>query len=124
MARAQKHFERAINLDPQFALAHAEFGHLFLQCGVYGLMPPLDALPLMRMEARRAVAIDPSLPEGHAMLGTAAAMFDFDWSDAERHFRRAMTHGVVTPLVIGTTLFTVFCQLGTLRKPLTTIRSA
>ena len=111
MARAQKHFERAIDLDPQFALAHAEFGHLFLQCGVYGLMPPLDALPLMRMEAQRAVAIDPSLPEGHAMLGTAAAMFDFDWSDAERHFRRAMTHGVVTPLVHRN--YALYCLLPT-----------
>jgi len=99
MARAQKHFERAIDLDPQFALAHAEFGHLFLQFGGYGLMPPRDALPLMRKEARRAVAIDPSLPEGHAMLGTAAAMLDFDWPEAERHFRLAMAHGVVPPLV-------------------------
>jgi tetratricopeptide (TPR) repeat protein len=99
MARAQTHLERAIDLDPQFALAHAEFGHLFQQFGVYGLMPPRDAFPLMRTEARRALAIDPSLPEGHAMMGTAAAMVDFDWPDAERHFQRAMAQKIVPPSV-------------------------
>ena len=33
------------------------------------------------------------------MLGTAAAWFDFDWPEAERHFRFAMAQGAVTPLV-------------------------
>ena len=65
----------------------------------YGVMSPRDALPLMREEARRALAIDPLLPEGHAMLGTAAAWFDFDWPEAERHFRFAMAQGAVAPLV-------------------------
>ena len=37
---AQKHFERAIELDPQFAAAHAELGHLFGQIGGYGVMAP------------------------------------------------------------------------------------
>jgi Tfp pilus assembly protein PilF len=29
LVRAREHFERAIALDPQFALAHAEFAHLY-----------------------------------------------------------------------------------------------
>jgi len=111
MARAQKHFERAIELDPQFAVAHAEFGHLFHQLATYGFMPPREALPLMRKEARRALAIDASLPEGHAMLGTAAAMFDYDWPEAERHFRLAMAHGVVPPLVH--LYYALYCLLPT-----------
>ena len=95
MARAQKHFARAIELDPQFALAHAELGHVFGRLGGYGVMPPRDALPLMRQEVRKALAIDPLLPEGHAMLGTVAAMFDYDWPEAERQFQLAMAHGAV-----------------------------
>ena len=98
MSRAQEHFERAIALDPQFALAHAELGHFFHRLAIYGLMPPREALPLMRDEARKAIAIDASLPEGHAMLGTAAAMFDYNWPEAERHFQLAMAEGAA-PLV-------------------------
>ena len=69
-----------------------------LLCG-YGVISPREALPRMREEAREALAIDPHLPEGHAMLGTAAAWFDFDWPEAERHFRFAMAQGAVSPLV-------------------------
>jgi eukaryotic-like serine/threonine-protein kinase len=94
MARAQDHFERAIALDPLFALAHAEFAHLYHLLGVYGVMAPLDAIPLMRIHTLRALEIDPSLPEGHAMLATVS-MFHFDWTEAERHFQFAMGHGAV-----------------------------
>ncbi len=99
MARAQKHFERAIELDPRFAVAHAELAHLFGQFGGYGVLPPRTALPLMREEARKALAIDPLLPEGHAMLGTVAAWFDYDWPEAERHFKYAMSLNAVPPVV-------------------------
>jgi len=97
MARARDHFEQALVLDSQFALAHAEFGHLFHRLAIYGLMPPLEALPLCRAQARQALELDPSLPAGHAMLGTAAAMYDYDWEEAERHFRLAMPSGAVAP---------------------------
>jgi serine/threonine-protein kinase len=95
---AREYFERAIALDPQFALAHAEYGHLYHQMGVYGVMTPLDAMPLMRRQTNRALEIDPSLPEGRAMLGTVA-MFDFDWTEVERQFQLAMAQGVVSSRV-------------------------
>ena len=94
MARAREHFEHAIALDPQFALAHAEFAHLYHLLSIYGVMAPLDAIPLMRIHTRRALEIDPSLPEGQAMLATVS-MFDFDWTEAERQFQFAMGHGAV-----------------------------
>jgi serine/threonine protein kinase/tetratricopeptide (TPR) repeat protein len=92
LARAQTCLARAIALDPQFALAHAELGHVFHRLAIYGLKPPREALPLMRQEVRKALAINPSLPEGQAMLGTVAAMFDYDWPEAERRFQLALAH--------------------------------
>ena len=94
MVRARDHFERAISLDPRFALAHAEFAHLYHLLAIYGVLAPLETLPLIREHTRRALEIDPSLPEGQAMLATVA-MFDFDWPEAERQFRLAMSHGAV-----------------------------
>src|SRR5688572_5235444 len=91
---AREYLDRAIALDPQFALAHAEYGHLYHQMAVYGVMPRLDAIPRMRRHTHRALEIDPSLPEGRAMLGTVA-MFDFDWIEVERQFRLAMAQGAV-----------------------------
>jgi eukaryotic-like serine/threonine-protein kinase len=111
MARAKKHFERAIEVDPQFAVAHAELGQLFGQVAGYGVMPPGDALPLMREQARQALAIDPLLPEGHATLGSVAAWFDYDWTAAERHFRRAMAQGAIPPMVRRS--YAMYCLLPT-----------
>jgi eukaryotic-like serine/threonine-protein kinase len=99
IGRGRACFERAIQLDAQFPLAHAEFGHLFALSTIYGLLPPREALPRLREEAQAALDIDPALPEGHAMLGLAAAMFDYDWSEAEQQFRLAMPSGAVPPRV-------------------------
>jgi tetratricopeptide (TPR) repeat protein len=62
-------------------------------------MPPRDALPRVRAEARRALDIEPNLAEGHAMLGAASAMFDFDWPEAERQFQLALANGTSHPHV-------------------------
>ena len=99
MGRSQEHFERAIALDPAFALAHAERGHIFARLAIYGLMPAHEAMPRVRTEARAAIDIDPSLPEGHAMLGLVAAMYDYDWTEAERQFRLALAHEAAHALV-------------------------
>jgi tetratricopeptide (TPR) repeat protein len=99
LAVAKDCFEQAIALDPQFALAHAELGHLFHRYAIYGLMPPRDALARVRAAARRALEIDPHLAEGHAMLGTVSAMFDFDWPEAERQFQLALADGASQPHV-------------------------
>ena len=123
MERAQKHFERAIELDPQFALAHAELGHLFYQFGTYGLMAPREALPLIRKEARRALEIDTSLPEGHAILvrlrrWTSTGLKPSgisSWRWLMEPFRRGY---------IGTTRCTVSCRLDVPRRPCTIRRLA
>jgi eukaryotic-like serine/threonine-protein kinase len=99
LAVAKDCLEQAIALDPQFAVAHAELGHLFLRYAIYGLMPPRDALARVRAEARRALDMDPNLAEGHAMLGSVSAMFDFDWPEAERQFQLALADGASHPHV-------------------------
>ena len=90
MARSKEWYERAIALDPGFALAHSMFGFHFAQLANYGLLPAHEAMPLVRSEARKALAIDPSLPEGHATLGLVAGLYDYDWQEASRRFELAM----------------------------------
>ena len=90
MARSKEWYERAIALDPGFALAHSMFGFHFAQLANYGLLPAHEAMPLVRSEARKALAIDPSLPEGHATLGLVAGLYDYDWQEAARRFELAM----------------------------------
>ena len=92
MSRSRECFEEAILLDPEFALAHSAFGNYFAQLATYDLLPAHEAMPRVRLEARKALDIDPSLQEGHAMLGMVAALYDYDWTEAERHFQLATAH--------------------------------
>src|SRR5262245_40254955 len=90
MARSKQWYERAIALDPGFALAHSMFGFHFAQLANYGLLPAHEAMPLVRSEAHKALAIDRSLPEGHATPGLVAGLYDYDWQEAARRFELAM----------------------------------
>lgn len=90
LARSQEWFEQAIARDPNFALAHSMFAFHYSQLANYGLLPAHIAMPLVRREAGKALEIDPALPDGHAMLGMVAALYDYDWPEAERRLLLAM----------------------------------
>ena len=95
LPRAKEYFEQAIALDPKFALAHCEYGSYFLGMALAGALPANQALPMVRSQAQKALELDPSLPEGHAMLGVVAAYLEYDWKEAERRFRLAMARDPV-----------------------------
>jgi eukaryotic-like serine/threonine-protein kinase len=99
LARGKAYLEQAIALDQEFALAHCGYADHFLLIASSGYLPAHEAMPRVREEARKALEIDPSLPEAHAMLGIVAALYDYDWKEAERRFHLAMAHDPVPPRV-------------------------
>lgn len=88
-------FERAVMLDPKFAVAHASiaeaYAFLSIASATIDAMPPREVVPLALAAARRALAIDDRLSEAHAVLGHAALNFDWDWPAAEAHLQRAIS---------------------------------
>ena len=66
------HFDRATQLDPDFALAWAGLGLTYALVPFYGRAIPFEtALAKSREAADRAVALDPELPQAHAAVGQA-----------------------------------------------------
>jgi hypothetical protein len=90
--RGLEHFERAIALDPEFALAHAGLADCYcvMGAGEFGIFPPRQVMPKAQVAAARAVALDDSLAETHSALATVKFWYDWDWSGAEREFQRAI----------------------------------
>jgi serine/threonine protein kinase/Tfp pilus assembly protein PilF len=99
LAQCKEFLEQAIALDPEFAVARCGYAYYYCVLTSAGYMPAHDAMPLVREEAGKALAIDPSLQEAHAILGVVAGTYDHDWKEAERCFRRAMVHEPMPPTV-------------------------
>ncbi len=97
MARALELYEQAIAMEPGYALPHFELGWYWHMLAFFGLKPARLAMPLAREAALRALAIDPSLLDAHAVIATVAAVYDYDWNEAERQFRLMQSQPLISP---------------------------
>jgi eukaryotic-like serine/threonine-protein kinase len=85
--------EEAVAEDEAFALGHAwiGLGHVIAGMGYDGGdVPAAHSYTRARGAAERALAIDPDLGDAHGALAFVKLVMDFDWSGAERGFRRAL----------------------------------
>jgi tetratricopeptide (TPR) repeat protein len=84
------YFQKAIGIDPNYALAHAGLADCYVLIGAYGNVRPEDAYPQARAAAMRALELDDTLAEAHASLGRGKIAYDWDWAGARREFDRAL----------------------------------
>jgi TolB-like protein/Flp pilus assembly protein TadD len=84
------YFQRAVALDPNFALAHAMIADSYASMPAYPYLSPGEAFPKAKAAAQRAVELDPTLSEAHSALGYSLALYDWKWAEAERAFKRAI----------------------------------
>lgn len=83
-------FHRAIELDPEFALAYAGLADCRVLLPFYGPVAPRDVSPQAIAAAERALELDESLAEAHTSLAYARFIYERQWGEAERGFRRAL----------------------------------
>jgi len=88
--KALGYFEQAIQIDANQAPAYAGVADCYIMLGEHGSVPALSIMRKAKASASRALEIDPRLAEAHVSLGTVAARYEWDWHEAERHFRRAL----------------------------------
>ena len=89
LAEAERHFRRAIEIDPEFAVAYVGVADtLLLRLGFTGY-PPAATLSRADEAIARALALDPNLAE--AVAGAAGiALLRQDYAAAEAGFHRAI----------------------------------
>lgn len=90
--RAIAEFRKAVERDPEYAAAYSGLADAY---ALLGSMPNRDmprgvALPLAKEYAKKAIALDDTLAEGHASLAFVLMHYEYDWPSAERQFRRAL----------------------------------
>ena len=72
---------------------------------------------MARDEAKRALELDASEPRAHITLCGVAATYDYDWKQAEEHFRLALAADAVPLEVRARAALLYFCPQGRFTRP-------
>jgi serine/threonine-protein kinase len=96
LPRFKELLERAVELDPKFALAHSFLGMYHTMQANLSIRPAREVIPLALAAEQAALRVDPSLAEAHALLAVCIGGYEYDWIGAERHWRLAMAREPVS----------------------------
>jgi len=97
-AKATEHFERAIELDPNYALAYAGLADCYTFFAYFEAYSPAEMAPKARSAVEKAIALDPDLPECHSSLAIYKTFFEYDIAAGERELRKAIDLNPNSPL--------------------------
>jgi len=84
------YFQQAIAADPNYALAYAGIADAYVFLPGYTAGTPKDCYPKAMEAAKKALELDDTLAEAHTTLALAIWYYDFDFSQANREFQRAI----------------------------------
>lgn len=78
-------YEKTIALEPDWALAYAGYAEALLSSDEYAAEKRQ-----VELIARKAIELDKTLPQPHAVLGDVYQYFDWNWAKAETDLRQAV----------------------------------
>ncbi len=84
------YFQQAIEKDPTYALAYAGLADSYALLNEYAGLPSRETFPKAKAAALKALEIDDTLAQPHAALALVHLYFDWDFSSAEKEYRRAI----------------------------------
>ena len=84
------YFEQAIATDPNYALGYAGVADAYVFLPGYTAGAPRDCYPKAMAAAKKALELDNTLAEAHTTLALALWYYDFDFTQANREFQRAI----------------------------------
>ena len=90
LADALEHFNRAKEIDPNFALAWAGVSDVYW-LAADTTVAPKEALSKGKAAAQRALELDDSLAEAHMALAAVQVEVEYEWTQSELGFQRALT---------------------------------
>lgn len=99
LANIREHLEKAIACDPGFALAYDALAEVYWYLGYFGFMRPREAFSAGIVHALRAIEIDNTRAETHALLGQFHKTVEYNWSEVQREMSLALRLDPTSSLV-------------------------
>jgi TolB-like protein len=99
LTAAKECYERAISLDSGFARAFDGMAELYWYLGFFAGVPPRDAFEQSTWYAMRALELDNTLADTHALLAMLRKELDYNWTEVNRELERALELNRESPTV-------------------------
>ncbi len=85
-----RYYTEALRADPNYAEAYAGLAESYVLLSIYGDVHPSGSLTKAQSAAESALQLDSNLSQAHTALAAVKTDRDWDWSGAEREYRRAL----------------------------------
>lgn len=83
-------YEQSLGKDAAYAMAYVGLADSYQLLGEYNGMPIKEAFEKARAAAQKAMELNPNLGEAHCSLAYTQAFYDWNWTEAEKSFKRAI----------------------------------
>ena len=83
-------YQQAVAKQPDYAAAYAGLADSYNLIGFYGFDPAQNLVSQAKISAQKALQLDPSFAPAHAALAYTDFMWQQDWPNSEKEFRRAL----------------------------------
>ena len=90
LQKGVNHLEQAIAMDPNFSRAYVALAESYYALGVSRYWPAKVAFAKAKSAASQALRIEPDSGDAHVQFAKALWNLDWDWTGAEKEFRRAI----------------------------------
>ncbi len=81
-------YQKATDLAPGFADAHAGIANASILLGYYGIIPLQESISKSKESAMKALSIDPTVIEAYYPLAYVSLCYELIWPEAEHKFRK------------------------------------
>jgi serine/threonine protein kinase len=85
-----KYYQRAIDKDPNFALAYSGMAESYALFSMYGIDSALNSMPKAKENAEIAINLHEKLPGPYAALGLYYSYFEYNREKASEFFEKAI----------------------------------
>jgi serine/threonine protein kinase len=87
---AAKHFYRAIEIEPDYAQAHAWLGGAYWVPSIWGYNPPYESFSKGKIAINTAFALDQTCAEALGGIGWIALYYDWNWKKAKESLEKSI----------------------------------
>ena len=91
LKNAQNYFRKAIDKDPNFALAYVGLSIVYSNFAILSLVPPEDVWPKAKSALEKALELDDTSAEAYAQAAQVAFWHEWDWDKTEEYYKRTFS---------------------------------